>query len=74
MTAIDIKTRIASLTDDIQFCYNGNSCFINPYNKYRFELSYVDIDRVYTDIDDLMSDPIFDGKPLDEIAGEIELL
>lgn len=73
MNAVDLKDWILSFTQDIEFYYNDVHCLINPYNAHKFYMGYKDIDKYYTDIDELMSDPIFDGKPLRDIAGQIEL-
>lgn len=73
MNAADLKDWIMSLTQDIEFYYNGVHCLINPYNHHKFYMGYKDIDKYYTDIDDLMSDPVFEGKSLNEIAEQIEL-
>lgn len=36
-------------------------------------MGYNDIVKIYSDIDDLMNDTIFDGRSLSDIADEIEI-
>ena len=74
MKADDIKQEILMLTNHVQFKYNGAIAFIDPYSETNFYLGYKDIDKYYTDIDDLMNDPVFDGESLNEIADKIELI
>ena len=71
MTNKQVKNEILSLTYDIQFGYNGVDGLIMPYSKNSFDVSYKDVDKHYTDIDELMNDKIFDGKSLNEISEEI---
>lgn len=74
MKAVDIKNKILSLTNHFEFQYRGEDCLIDPYSAHDIYLGYKDIDKTYTDIDDLMNDPVFDGKSLNEIVGQIELI
>jgi len=74
MTATDIKNRILELTNHFEFSYGGVDCFIDPYSRNNIYLGYGGVDKTYTDIGSLMSDPIFDGKSLNEIADKIELV
>ena len=49
------------------------TCCINPWSRTKFEVGYNDIVKIYSDIDDLMNDTIFDGRSLSDIADEIEI-
>lgn len=75
MTAKDIRDTIMSFTNDVLLDYpNNDVIFINPCSENKFIFSYKDVDKTYTSIDELMSDKIYDGKSLTEIAPEITLL
>ena len=77
MTAKDIKDAILEFTDDVIFYYGDESACIVPICKNSidsFRVGWRDNVKTYNSIDDLMSDRIFGGKSLNEIAGEIELL
>jgi len=75
MNAKDLKTRVDSLTQDISFIFNGIECSIIPINRENISVSYGE-HRVkdYGDSNAMMEDPFWDGKSLNEIAGEIELI
>ncbi len=75
MKAKDIRDAIMSFTNDVLLDYpNNDVIFINPCSDNKFIFSYKDIDKTYTNIDDLMSDKIYDGKSLTEIASKVTLL
>lgn len=68
-----IRDEILSLCYDVQFGYNGADGLVMPYSKKSFDVFYKDIEKHYTDIDDLMNDKIFDGKSLNEIGDNVEI-
>lgn len=75
MTAKEIREIIMSFTNDVLIDYPDNdTIFINPCSENKFIFSYKDVDKTYTNIDELMSDKIYDGKSLTEIASEVKLL
>lgn len=75
MTAQQIKDIIMSFLNDVMLDYpDHDMIFINPFNENKFELSYDDISKTYDNIDDLMTDRIFDGKTLTEIAPQLTAL
>ena len=75
MTAQQIKDIIMSFLNDVMLDYpDHDMIFINPFNENKFELSYDDISKTYDNIDELMSDRIFDGKTLTEIAPQLTAL
>lgn len=74
MTAKEIRSIITSFLNDVMLDYHGDVIFVNPWNDNKFDFGYKDIDKIYTSIDELMSDKIYDGKSLTEIAPEIKLL
>lgn len=74
MTANDIKNIILEFTNDVVFYYGDENACINPWSESKFEVGFRDKMKTYDNIDALMNDPFFDGKSLNEIAGEIELI
>lgn len=75
MTVKKIRDIIMSFTNDVLLNYpDHDTIFINPCSENKFIFSYNDIDKIYTSIDELMSDKIYDGKSLTDIAPEITLL
>ncbi|MBQ6938165.1 MAG: hypothetical protein IJN36_06590 [Clostridia bacterium] len=71
MKISEIKDKILSFTNDVILIYNSEEIFINPWNDNKFELEYKDICKTYNSIDDLLSDKIYGGKSLSEIASLI---
>lgn len=67
------KNLILSLVQDVVFEYDNKTCCINPWSRTKFEVGYNDIVKIYSDIDDLMNDTIFNGRSLSDIADEIEI-
>lgn len=74
MKAKEIRNIITSFLNDVMLDYHGDVIFVNPWNDNKFEFGYKDIDKTYTSIDELMSDKIYNGKSLTEIASEVKLL
>lgn len=75
MTAQQIKDIIMSFLNDVMLDYpEHDMIFINPFNENKFEMSYEDISKTYDNIEDLMTDRIFDGKTLAEIAPQLTVL
>ena len=73
LNATDLKNLILTLVQDIVFHYDGVTGCISPWNATRIDMSYGDFFKKYSDVDSLMSDTIFNGKSLNEIADEIEI-
>lgn len=72
MTALDIRNMIISCLNDIMLDYpEHDMIFINPHNDHEFDLSYDDITKTYTSVDELMNDKIFDGKSLEDISDQL---
>ena len=65
---------IESLAGDIDFEYNGNHGSVCPFNSTDIALSYGEEAHNHTSVSDAMNDKIFDGKCLNEIAEQIELM
>ena len=74
MTAIELRKRIESILTDVVFEYHGKAGCINPWNDHKFEVGFNnEIFRTYNNIEDVMKDPIYDGKCLNEIAEELDV-
>ncbi len=72
MKAQDLRDQIMSLLDDVCFSYQGDDVCINPWSPTKIEVGYRKKIKTYTSIDDLMSDKIFNGKSLTDIAPYIK--
>jgi hypothetical protein len=73
MNAQELKNTILSFTNDVCFEYQGQRACINPWGLKKYEVGYADIGKTYTDIEDVMNDPIYFGKSLNEIAHLLKL-
>ena len=68
-----LKELILSLTQDVIFEYDGAVACINPWNETRIEVGYDDKMKTYDNIDDVMSDPFYHGKSLQEISEQLNI-
>lgn len=73
MTINQLNRRIADITDDVCFDYNGITCCICPVSPTRFDMGYGDIGLQCTSVAEIFDAPIFNGKTLRDICDEIEL-
>lgn len=69
----DLKKLILSLTQDVVFEYDGAVACINPWNEAKIEVGYDDSTKIYDDIDDVMNDPFYHGKSLQEISKQLNI-
>lgn len=71
MKASDLRAWIDSLSQDIDFSYNGKSGSICPINRTDISLCYdgntVDVQSV----DDAMGIPFIDGKSLNDLSDQL---
>ena len=75
MTKEKLQDVILSFTNDVLLDYpEHDTIFINPFHIHKFLFSYEDIEKVYDSIEALMSDKIYNGKSLSEIAPLLTLL
>ena len=74
MKAQELKKWIDSLTDDIEFSYEGTHGSICPISRAEIYLSYGDTTYDAKSIDDAMGAPFFNGKSLNEISDTMELI
>lgn len=72
MSAGELKKWILEQYPDIEFRYQGKHGSICAFNCSDFSLCFHEITKEFNDIDSLMTDPFFDGKSLNEIAGELQ--
>lgn len=69
----DLKELILSLTQDVVFEYDGAVACINPWNEAKIEVGYDDNTKTYHNIDDVMNDPFYHGKSLQEISEQLSI-
>lgn len=71
MSADELRDEIAVQWNDVEFIYNGKrSGVTSEVHDYipTFAMWYGEKEKIYSDIDEVMSDKFFDGKSLSEIA------
>lgn len=77
MTAQRIRDRISEGITLFGFEYKGESGNIDPYytptSGHSYLLYYAGNEATVYSIDDVMKTPYFDGKSLEQIAGEITI-
>ncbi|MFQ9509510.1 MAG: hypothetical protein ACLRZ7_00870 [Lachnospiraceae bacterium] len=73
MNANDLKEWILSMLQDINIEYNGMEGCICPFSQNNISITFNEETRGYTDIEELMSDPFIDGRPLTEISEKLTL-
>lgn len=73
MKASDLRKWIDSLTQDIDFSYNGKNGSICPISRTNISLCYdgntVDVQSV----DAVMSTPFIDGKSLNDLCDKLDI-
>lgn len=75
LTANKLRALFDEGINDICFEYNGISYGVFPINRGEFDVGIGnDVAKHYETLDDLMKDPICNGKTLEEIAGQITIL
>lgn len=67
-----MRKQIDSLISHILFDYKGKPCGIDPINRQHIDIWYGDEEYSAKSVDDVMTFPLFDGKSLNEICGNIE--
>lgn len=72
MKAQDLKSWIDSLTDDIEFSYNGKDGAICPISRADISLCYNGDEVTVRSVDAAMSTPFIAGKSLNEICEQIQ--
>lgn len=68
MKAKNLQEMIESLTDDIEFQYNGRWGAICPFSHTEITVSYDGEEKTFSSAEDVMKQPFVDGKPLKDIC------
>ena len=72
MTVKDLRDRISSICTHVLFDYNGKECGVDPFNEKHFDMWCGDDFMEAHSIDEVMKVPFFEGKALEDIAGQLE--
>lgn len=73
MKAKDLRKWIASMTQDIDFEYNGIIGSICPFSENDIALAYGDVEVGAKSVEEAMNAPLIDGKSLNEMAEFIDV-
>jgi len=68
MKATKLRALIESLTDDIEFQYNGVWGSICPFSLTNISVSYGDMEHTFDSVDSVFDEPFIDGMPLKDIC------
>ena len=71
MNVVELKTLILSLAQDIDFEYHGKSGAICPFSHSDISLAYNGEEITVNCVEDALTVPFVEGKPLAEICEEI---
>lgn len=72
MKAQDLRDWIDSLTDDIEFEYQGKWGSICPFSREDISLCYDEQEVTVFSVDAAMKEPFIAGRSLEEISEEIQ--
>lgn len=73
MKAQDLRDWIDSLTDDIEFQYQGKWGAICPFNRQNISLCYDGQEVTVNSVDAAMKKPFVAGRSLEEISEELQI-
>lgn len=73
MKSTELRDWIDSLTDDIEFQYQGKWGAICPFNRQNISLCYDGKELTVSSVDEAMTEPFIDGRSLEEISEELQL-
>lgn len=73
------KKKIVDLIDagDVSLVYDNKDIFIDPRTEdgeWHYYLGYMDYDGWFGTVDELMSAKVIDGKSLNDICDDLEML
>lgn len=74
MTADDVKNRLEEICNCFQFEFNGKPCGVDPFSREDFDVWCGEDFMKATSIEEVMGIKFFDGKALNEIVNEIEII
>lgn len=73
MNANNLRDWIDSLTDDIEFRYQGLFGSICPFNRQNISLCYHGNEVTVHSVDEAMSTPFIDGKSLNDLCDQLDI-
>lgn len=73
MNVRDLRNLIESLTDDIEFQYQGKWGSICPFNRQNISLCFDDKEITVHSVDDAMKEPFIEGHSLEELGTELNI-
>lgn len=73
MNAEDLKNWIDSLTQDIDFVYQGKNGVICPFDRRNISLCYDGKEITVHSVLDAMQTPFINGYALNDICGQLEI-
>ena len=74
MTVKDLKERMTQSYNDIVFTYGGKRSVITAENRnqhHRYQIWHGNNTKTYDDAEELLSDPVFSGSCLKDVAETI---
>jgi hypothetical protein len=71
MTGEALRKFIKDAYSDVTFLYKHSYCCIVPEGKKEYSVGWSDTVKNYDNVDELMNDPMYDGKTLYEICDDI---
>lgn len=74
VSADDIKKRISEIASHFTFEFKELRCGIDPLSPTDFDMWCGDDGCKVNSIDEVMTTPFFQGKTLDQISGDIEII
>ena len=74
MSRKDLYDYLNALEGDIEFLYHGIHGAICPFSLTDISLSFGNKEQTYDSIEDAMGDAFFEGKSLNDISEELEIL
>lgn len=72
MTAKKLRDRIESLCTHVLFDYNGKACGVDPFDAGHFDMWCGEDFMEAHSIEEVMQEPFFEGKALQDIIDQIE--
>lgn len=71
MNAMEMRKWIDSLSQDIDFEYNGKCGAICPFNRSNISLCYDGNEVTVHSVDEAMKEPFITGRSLSEISSQL---
>lgn len=74
ITYAKVIDRLRTVITCFEFEYNGLRCGVDPFSKNDYDVWYGDKYVKMTSIDEVINTKFFDGKTLEEIFPDIEVI